>query len=52
MPTFARSAPTLVRRIRLVTPDDVLRVAQTYLDLDRALLAVVGPPGFQVPDAR
>ena len=41
----------VVRRIRLVTPDDVLRVAQTYLDLDHALLVVVGPPGFQLPSA-
>jgi predicted Zn-dependent peptidase len=32
-----------VRRIRQVIPADVQRVAQTYLDPDRALLVVVGP---------
>lgn len=33
-----------VRRIRTVTPQDVLRVAQMYLDPTRAVLAVVSPP--------
>lgn len=32
-----------VRRIRTVTPQDVLRVAQMYLDPARAVLAVVSP---------
>ena len=32
-----------VRRIRAVTAADVHRVAQTYLDLDRALTVIVGP---------
>jgi zinc protease len=32
-----------VRRIRAVTPEDVLRVAQTYFDPDRSLVVVVGP---------
>jgi len=40
-----------VRRIRAVTPADVLRVAQTYLNPDAELLVVVGPerggPGDQ-----
>jgi zinc protease len=34
----------LVRRVREVTPADVQRVAQTYLDLDRATTVIVGPP--------
>ena len=33
-----------VRRIRAVTPDEVLRIARMYLDLDHALLALAGPP--------
>ena len=46
----AESTEEFVRRIGEVTPDDVLRVARTYLDLDRALLVVVGPPGLAVPE--
>jgi predicted Zn-dependent peptidase len=37
------STEEFVRRIRQVTPADVQRVAQAYLDPDRALLVVVGP---------
>ena len=45
------SLEEFVRRIREVTPDDMFRVAQTYLDLDHSLLAVVGPQSAapQVP---
>jgi predicted Zn-dependent peptidase len=32
-----------VRRVRQVTPEDVWRVARTYLDPERAVLVVVGP---------
>jgi zinc protease len=39
------STEEFVQRIRAVTPEDVLRVARAYLDPDRALLAIVGPPG-------
>ncbi len=38
-----------VRRIRQVTPEAVLGVAQKYLDLDRALLVAVGPAGLSLP---
>ncbi len=37
------STDEYVRRIREVTPADVLRVAQTYLDPDRSVLVVVTP---------
>ncbi len=37
------STDEYVRRIRQVTPADVLRVAQTYLDPDRSVLVVVTP---------
>ena len=37
------STEEYVRRIRQVTAADVQRVAQTYLDLDRALTVIVGP---------
>ncbi len=37
------STDEYVRRIRAVTPADVLRVAQTYLDPDRSVLVVVTP---------
>jgi predicted Zn-dependent peptidase len=37
------STDEFVRRIRQVTPGDVLRVAQTYLDPNRSVLVVVGP---------
>ena len=37
------SVEEYVRRIRLVTPADVQRVAQTYLDPNHSLTAVVGP---------
>ncbi len=45
------SVEEFVRRIRLVTPEDVQRVARTYLDLDRSLLAVVGPRPVIAPAA-
>jgi len=38
------STEEFVRRIRRVTPADVQRVARMYLDLDRALTVIVGPP--------
>jgi predicted Zn-dependent peptidase len=34
-----------VRKLRAVTPADVSRVAQTYLQPDRATVAIVGPGG-------
>jgi predicted Zn-dependent peptidase len=37
------STEEFVRRIRQVTPDDILRVADAYLDPDHSLLVVVGP---------
>ncbi len=37
------STDELVRRVRAVTPADVQRVAQAYLQLDRALTVLVGP---------
>ncbi|MGH2355443.1 MAG: M16 family metallopeptidase [Chloroflexota bacterium] len=37
------SVEAFVHRIREVTPGDVRAVAETYLDLERALLVVVGP---------
>jgi predicted Zn-dependent peptidase len=43
------SADEFVRRVRQVTPDDVLRVARVYLDFERATLVVVGPPGLTLP---
>jgi predicted Zn-dependent peptidase len=36
-------AEEFVRRVRDVTPEDVQRVANTYLDLDRSLLVSVAP---------
>ena len=39
------TAEELVARIRQVTAVDVQRVARRYLDLERALLVVVGPRG-------
>lgn len=41
------STEEYVRRIRQVTPGDVLRVARTYLDPDRSVLVVVGPSRFR-----
>ena len=38
-----------MRRIRQVTPEAVLGVAQKYLDLSRALLVAVGPAGLSLP---
>jgi predicted Zn-dependent peptidase len=38
------SVEEYVRRIRLVTPADVQRVATTYFDLNHSLTAIVGPP--------
>jgi predicted Zn-dependent peptidase len=38
------STEEFVQRMREVTPADVQRVAQRYLDPDRALIAIVGPP--------
>jgi zinc protease len=37
------STDEYVRRVRQVTPADVLRVAQTYLDPDRSVVVVVTP---------
>lgn len=37
------STEEFVRRIRAVTPEEVQRVARTYLDPERALLVIVGP---------
>ena len=37
------STEDLVRRVQAVTAADVQRVAQTYLDLDHSLTAIVGP---------
>jgi zinc protease len=43
------STEEFVRRVRQVTPEDVLRVARLYLDPERATLVVVGPAGLVVP---
>ena len=37
------STEEFVRRVQPVSPDDVQRVAQTYLDLNHSLTALVGP---------
>jgi zinc protease len=37
------TAEEFVRRVRTVTPDDILRVARQYLDLAHALTVLVGP---------
>ena len=42
----SESTEEFVRRMREVTPEDVQRVAQTYLDPERPLIVIVGPrPG-------
>jgi zinc protease len=38
------TAEEFVRRVRTVTPDDVQRIARTYLNLDHSLTVLVGPP--------
>jgi zinc protease len=38
------TAEEFVRRVRTVTPDDAMRVARQYLDLDHSLTVLVGPP--------
>ena len=38
-----QSTDEYVRRLQAVTPEDVARVAQTYLHPDRATVAIVGP---------
>lgn len=40
------STDEFVRRIREVTPEQLHAAARTYLDLNRALLVLVGPPGL------
>jgi predicted Zn-dependent peptidase len=41
-----------VERVHAVTPEDVLRMARTYLDPDRMLLVVTGDPEVALPQLR